>query len=147
RFFLSSSSFGVVSAVVVWPIGCIFLARTLFGSDLAVIVSAGVVSVAFSTYPFMLMGYGVLWPNLFAQALLPGALALLAVVLSAAHRLSPPLTSRLRAAVLLLATFPAGVLAHVNAFVAFLLFAYVMAAGVIVGRAWKMRRRRPRMAA
>jgi len=143
---VSTSSFVLVIAGVVWPIGCIFLARTLFGSDLAVTISAGVVSVAFSTYPFMLMGYGVLWPNLFAQALLPGALALLAIVLSAAHRLSPPLTSRLRATVLLLATLPAVVLAHVNAFVAFVLFGYVMAAGVILGRAWERRRRRPRMA-
>src|SRR4029079_19164591 len=103
---VSTSSFVLVIAGVAWPLGCVFLARALFGSDLAVTLCAGVVSVAFSAYPFMLMGYGVLWPNLFGQTLLPGALALLAVVLSAAHRPSSPLASRLRAMVLLLATLP-----------------------------------------
>src|SRR6185503_5168680 len=134
---VSTSSFVLVIAGVAWPLGCIFLARTLFGSALAVTLSAGVVSVAFSTFPFMLMGYGVLWPTLFGQILLPGALALLAVVLSAADRRSPALTSRFRATVLLLATLPGLALAHVNALVAFLLFGYLMVAGVIVGRAWK----------
>ena len=144
---VSTSAFVLVIAGVVWPIGCIFLARTLFGSDLAVTLSAGVVSVAFSTFPFMLMGYGVLWPTLFGQTLLPGALALLAVVLTAGNRRSPPLTSRFRAMVLLLATLPGLALAHLNAAVVFLVFGYLMAAGVILGRAWEMRRRRPRIAA
>src|SRR5665647_3812442 len=86
---VSTSSLVLVIAGVAWPLGCIFLARTLFGSDLAVTLSAGVVSVAFSAYPFILMGYGVLWPNFFGMALLPAALALLAVALSAADKQSP----------------------------------------------------------
>lgn len=144
---VAASSFVLVIAGAAWPLGCIFLARTLFGSRLAVTLSAGVVSVAFSAFPFMLMGYGVLWPTLFGQTLLPGTLALLAVVISAAPRESPPLTSRLRAAVLLLATLPGLAVAHVNALVTFLLFGCVMVAGVVLGKAWQIRRAHPRLAA
>ena len=140
---VSTSSFVLVIAGVAWPLGCIFLARTVFGSDLAVTLSAGVISVAFSAYPFMLMGYGVLWPNLFGQVMLPGALALLAVMLSAAHRQSSPLTSKLRAVVLLLATLPGLAVAHPNALVTFLVFGYLMAAGIILERAWERRRDYP----
>jgi|SRR5665647_202669 len=143
---VSTSSLVLVIAGVAWPLGCIFLARTLFGSDLAVTLSAGVVSVAFSAYPFILMGYGVLWPNFFGMALLPAALALLAVALSAADKQSPPLASRLRATVLLLATVPALLVAHPNSFVTFLLFGYLMVAGVVLGKAWEMRHGHPRRA-
>ena len=103
---VATSSFVLVIAGVVWPIGCVFLARTLFGPDPSVTLSAGVASVAFSAYPFKLMGFGVLWPNLFGATLIPAALALLALALSAAHRQFPPLTSRLRATLLLLASLP-----------------------------------------
>ena len=140
---VSVSSLVLVTAGVAWPLGCVFLARTLFGPDLAVTLSVGVLSVAFSAYPFLLMGYGVLWPNFFGQALLPGALGLLAVVLSAAHRQPALLTSRLLAMVLLLVTLPGVAVAHPNALVTFLLFGYLMAAGIIVGKAWDMRHDRP----
>lgn len=144
---VSTSGVVLVSAGFVWPLGCVFLARTLFGSDLAVTISAGVTSVAFSAFPFALMGYGVLWPNLFGIVLVPAALALLAIALSAAHRRSPPLTSRLRATVLLLITIPGLAVAHPNALVTFLLFGYLMAAGIIVRKAWELRSDRPRLAA
>lgn len=144
---VATSSFVLILAGVAWPLGCVFLARTLFGSDLAVTLSAGVASVAFSAYPFMLMGYGVLWPTLFGQSLLPAALALLAVLLSATHRQSRELKSRLRASVLLLATLPGLAVAHVNAVVTFALFGYLMKAGVVLHKAWDMRRSRPWLAA
>jgi len=140
---VSTSSFVLVIAGVAWPLGCIFLARTLFGPDLAVTLSAGVASVAFSAYPFVLMGYGVLWPNLFGQTLLPGALGMLAIVASAAHPQSPPLKSKLRAMVLLLAMIPGLTMAHPNALLTFLLFGYLMVAGVLLAKAWEMRRGRP----
>ena len=144
---VAASSFVLVIAGVVWPLGCIVLARTFFGPGVAVTLSAGVASVAFSTFPFMLMGFGVLWPTLFGQTLIPSALALLAVMLAAAHRQSPPLKSKLRAMVLLLATLPGLLLAHVNAFVAFLLFGYLMVAGLVLRKAWETRHSRPWLAA
>ena len=144
---VSTSSLVLVIAGIVWPLGCVFLARTLFGSNLAVALSAAVVSVAFSAYPFTLMSYGVLWPNLFGQTLLPGALALGAVVVSAAHRKSPPVKSRVRAALLLLAMLPGVAMAHPNAFLTLLLFGALMTLGVLLGKAWSMRRDRPWLAA
>jgi len=57
------------------------------------------------------------------------------------------LNSRLRATILLLATVPGIVVAHPNAFVTLLLFAALMAAEVLLGKAWRVRRDRPRLAA
>ncbi|MBE3076628.1 MAG: hypothetical protein IMZ75_17140 [Actinobacteria bacterium] len=144
---VATSSFVLVIAGVAWPLGCVFLARTLFGSDLAVTISAAVASVAFSAYPFMLMGFGVLWPLFFGMALIPSALALLAVVVSAADPQSAPMRSKTRAILLLLVIVAGIALVHPNAFVTFLLFGYLMVAGVVLGRAWEMRRDRPRRAA
>ena len=144
---VSVSSFVLVITGVVWPLGCILLARTLLGPDLAVTLSAGVVSVGFSAYPFMLMGYGPYWPSLFGYTLLPGALALAAVMMPSAHQRPPPLTSRLRAMVLLLATLQALLVAHPNALVTLLIFSSLMAAGVILRKGWETRRGRPGLAA
>jgi hypothetical protein len=144
---VATSSFVLVIAGVVWPLGCVFLARTLLGTDLAVTLSAGVVSVAFSAYPYMVMGYGVLWPTLFGQTLVPAALALLAVMMSAAHRQSPPLASKLGATVLLLVTLPGLAVAHVNALVTLVLFSYLMVAGVVLRKASDLRASRPLLAA
>ncbi len=64
----------LTAAAVIWPLGCVALARHTFGRGPVVLLGAGLASAAFTTFPFMLMGWGVLWPNLLATALLPGAL-------------------------------------------------------------------------
>ena len=68
---VSASSVALVTAGLIWPLGCIFLARTVFGPSRTVTYAAAFGSVAFSAFPFWLMGYGVLWANLLGQALLP----------------------------------------------------------------------------
>ena len=82
---VSSSAFVIVVAGLVWPLGCIALGVTLLGRRPAVAVSAGVLSVAFTGFPFLLMGYGVLWPNLLGYALIPAALACVLSVLGLAE--------------------------------------------------------------
>ncbi|MDQ2782265.1 MAG: hypothetical protein M3Y26_06975 [Actinomycetota bacterium] len=71
----------LAAAAVVWPLGLVALARLSFGRSSVVLLSAGLVAGALTTFPYILMGWGVLWPNLFATALLPGVLgpALVAV--------------------------------------------------------------------
>jgi hypothetical protein len=67
----------LVLAVLVWPIGCVALVRHALGSRPLVTYAAGLASAAFISFPTILLGWGVLWPNLMATALTPGALALM----------------------------------------------------------------------
>ena len=67
----------VVLAAVVWPIGCVALVRHALGTSRLVTYAGGFASAAFISFPTILLGWGVLWPNLMATALTPGALALM----------------------------------------------------------------------
>jgi hypothetical protein len=67
----------LVLAAVVWPIGCVALVRHALGTSRLVTYAAGLASAAFISFPTILLGWGVLWPNLMATALTPGALALM----------------------------------------------------------------------
>ena len=67
----------LVLAAVVWPIGCVALVRHALGTSRLVTYAAGFASAAFIAFPTILLGWGVLWPNLMATALTPGALALM----------------------------------------------------------------------
>jgi hypothetical protein len=67
----------VVLAAFVWPLGCVALVRHALGTSRLVTYAAGFASAAFVSFPTILLGWGVLWPNLMANALTPGALALM----------------------------------------------------------------------
>lgn len=60
---------------IVWPIGAVTLARAILGPGLRVTVAAGTLAAAFPNFPLFLSGYGVLYPNILAMALLPFLLA------------------------------------------------------------------------
>ena len=67
----------IVLAALVWPLGCVALVRHALGTSRLVTYAAGFASAAFISFPAILMGWGVLWPNLMANCLTPGALALM----------------------------------------------------------------------
>ncbi|WP_242652774.1 DUF6541 family protein [Intrasporangium flavum] len=67
----------VVLAAFVWPLGCVALVRHALGTSRLVTYASGFASAAFISFPTILLGWGVLWPNLMANALTPGALALM----------------------------------------------------------------------
>ena len=67
----------IVLAAVVWPLGVVALVRHALGTSRLVTYAAGFASAAFIAFPTILLGWGVLWPNLMATALTPGALALM----------------------------------------------------------------------
>ncbi len=67
----------VVLAAVAWPLGCVALVRHALGASRLVTYAAGFASAAFIAFPSILLGWGVLWPNLMGTALTPGALALM----------------------------------------------------------------------
>jgi hypothetical protein len=71
----------LVVAVLVWPLGCLLLARHLFGAAggraAAAVMITGMLSSLFGAFPWMLTGaYGVLWPNSLGLALAPAGVAL-----------------------------------------------------------------------
>lgn len=78
---VATNAFALAVSAVVWPVACVFFARALFGQRTIVLLMAGVLSAAFATFPLQLLWYGVLYPNLFAFALLPIALGSLAFAL------------------------------------------------------------------
>lgn len=82
----------IVLAAVVWPMGCMFLARQIVGPRLIVIFSSGVLSAAFAAFPLSMLDFGVLYPNVLSISLLPAAFAAVIAVLglSKASLLSAP---------------------------------------------------------
>ena len=120
----------VVISAVVWPIGFVALSRLCLGRQGVVLVAAGVLAAAFTTFPYVLLGWGVLWPNLLGTALLPGVLgpALVAVRCVAPV---PGLPSRL-AVGSTLAALPGLTFAHPNALVS-LVFFILAAVGTRLG--------------
>ena len=105
----------LLAAAVVWPLGCVALARHTFGRSPAVLLGAGLASAAVTTFPFMLMGWGVLWPNLLATAMLPGVV-LSALVATGILRPTPGVSRPVAAAATVLA-LPGLTLTHPNGLV------------------------------
>lgn len=106
----------IVLAALVWPVGCVALVRHALGTSRLVTYAAGFASAAFIAFPTILLGWGVLWPNLMATALTPGALALM---LQAAR------SGRLGQWLAFVAALPGLALIQPNALVALVLFALV----------------------
>ena len=156
---VSASSVALVTAGLIWPLGCIFLARTVFGPSRTVTYAAAFGSVAFSAFPFWLMGYGVLWANLLGQALLPLSVACLVMAVRPvepperprsstwARRLGydsrpHPLLPRGTALLLLLCLFPGLAVSHPNAVFALALIGYcILVEAVLTSRPGRKRHR------
>ncbi|WP_347351423.1 DUF6541 family protein, partial [Intrasporangium sp.] len=150
---LSGSSVVVATTVFVlavvglaWPLACIGLAMSVLGRRPTVALAAGVGSACFTGFPYLLMGFGVLWPNLFGGALLPAALLLFVSVLGSRAR--PPFTAapRRTATLLLGVSLPGLALAHPNAFVALCVFVALIVLGRALARAWIHRSERRTLA-
>ncbi|MBL3687807.1 hypothetical protein D3248_12700 [Leucobacter zeae] len=102
------------TTAVVWPIGVVALGRAIAGPSTRVAVVSGALATAFPNFPLYLSGYGVLYPNVLALALMPYVLVagLRILDLGAARRAIP-----LRGAatwLLFLGALGAAVLAHPN---------------------------------
>jgi hypothetical protein len=135
---VAASSTILVIAGIVWPLGLDLLARQVLGHGWWPSLAAGLGAIAFSSFPFWLMGYGVLWPNVYGQAMLPAALVLLTSVVTGPRRL--------RDGLLLVVSIPGLALAHPNALIAFGLIAGAIVVGAALRAIWRDRRERPRRA-
>ncbi len=120
------------AAVLVWPVSLLCLAWAAFRGNRAAIVGTGVAAAIAVVFPSVLLGWGVLWPNLLGQAALPGVLTLSVLVV---RERADARRTGVRAyvtpeTVALTAGLPGLGLAHPNAVVALILFA--LAGGVTV---------------
>lgn len=112
-----------VIAVLVWPLACVFLARQVFGPRPGTLAVTGLYSVGFAAFPWGLLKWGVLWPNLLGMSLVPVALGL---VLAVTGRAVDDAVGRPRALVLLAVTLVGMALAHPNTVVCLVVMASVL---------------------
>lgn len=70
----------VISAVV-WPLGCMFMCTRITGNRPIPLLVTGALSAAFGAFPYLMLDFGVLYPNLLSIALLPTSIGLAAMVL------------------------------------------------------------------
>jgi hypothetical protein len=119
----------IMIGALVWPLGCMFLISRLVGYRPVALVAAAVLSAGFSAFPYLLIGFGVLYPNNAAIALLPVVVGL-AVELLGMSRDSA--SSFLPPALAFCAVFPGMVLTHPSAMVAMLGFLVPVMLGRLV---------------
>ncbi|MBH0129659.1 DUF6541 family protein [Salinibacterium sp. NK8237] len=117
----------ILIGAVYWPLGCVFLARTIIGPRAIAIVGAGVLSAAFGAFPYGLIDFGVLYPYLLGVSLLPAALAYAIIATGISEQ---PEMRISRAWFALLGVIPGITLAHPGAGMAFVALSSVI---VIVG--------------
>ena len=119
----------LLTAAVIWPLGCIALARQVFGPTPLALLATGLCSSAFVAFPAFLLGWGVLWPNAIGLALVPGALAM---AVATVRPVAQTGVRRRTAGIALAIAVPGVFLAHPNAMLSLaLLVLTVLAAAAI----------------
>ena len=69
----------LLAAALVWVGGGVLLARQAFGAHGSALAAAGLAAASFTAMPFLIAGYGVLWPNLLGMAMVPALAGLRAL--------------------------------------------------------------------
>jgi hypothetical protein len=119
----------IVIGALVWPLGCMFLISRLVGYRPVALIAAAVLAAGFSAFPYLLIGFGVLYPNNAAIALLPVLLGLAVEMLGMSRT---PASSFLPPVLAFCATLPGMVLTHPSAMVALLGFLVPVILGRLV---------------
>ncbi|MDP5227237.1 MULTISPECIES: DUF6541 family protein [Arthrobacter] len=109
----------ILLGAVIWPLSCIFLVSRIIGMRPLGLLATGVLSAAFSGFPYLMVGWGVLYPNHAALALLPACLGLL---IEGTGATQTELKLQWPALILFAVTAPGLALAHPSALVALMAF-------------------------
>lgn len=110
----------LVVGALAWPISCIFLTTRVTGARPVPVLFAGALSAVFGAFPYLMVYFGVLYPLFLSLALLPAALALVAMATGVGVRDGTP---RWLAALMLVAVVAPGIaLAHPSTVLALLVF-------------------------
>lgn len=95
--------------LAVWCVGCLFLVTRVTGERRSALLSAAVLSGAYSSFPYLLYEFGVVYPFMLSLAMLPAVLGLAVQLL----RVGAPLRTTTAAnLLLLLGVVPGLALAH-----------------------------------
>ncbi|APU12233.1 MULTISPECIES: DUF6541 family protein [Actinoalloteichus] len=100
-----------VIALIAWPLSCLLLVRVVTGPSMPAMALTGLISMGFASFPWNLLGFGVIWPNLAGLAVLPAGLAAVVALTGLIERVT---LGRGQAVLLLLAALAGGGLAHPN---------------------------------
>lgn len=142
---VASNLLVAILCVLVWPLGCVALARQIFGNSgvraRSAVVLTGAVSASFGAFPWGLMGWGVLWPNLLGVAMLPLGLAIVMSLTGIAENDAYGRYQRWLVAVIALVALA---LAHPDALFSLLVFA-VLPVVILVVRYLRHERERGRL--
>jgi hypothetical protein len=133
---LAANAVTVVAAVVLWPLACLLLVRQLFGRNAGALAITGALSVGFTAFPWDLLGFGVLWPNLLGMAFAP---AFLAVVLTLTGWVRDDAIGVGRGWLALLVCLLAAGFAHPNVLFSVAALAVFPVAARLAMRAWRLR--------
>jgi len=100
-------------ALVVWPVSMAAFARTLFGPRPLLLAASVLMPFSLVQFPLLLESFGVLYPNLYSYAMVPGMLALLvcAARYAVGRRRLAPLLAAGAGAVALAVAQPNGLIA------------------------------------
>ncbi len=109
----------LVAGAVIWPVSVVFLTRVILGRRLIALAAAAILSGGFVAFPYLLMVWGPLFPNLLSASVLPAALGTVILVCRSTPVMDEP---RIRSWLALLVGLPGLALSHmssVNALLAF----------------------------
>src|SRR4051794_9723875 len=133
---LAANAVTVAATVVLWPLSCLLLVRQLFGRNLGALVITGTLSIGFTAFPWDLLGFGVLWPNLLGMSIAP---ALFAVVLTLTGWARDDAIGKVRAWLALAVGLVAAGFAHPNVLFSLVVLSVFPAAARVFARAWRLR--------
>ncbi|MDR0959066.1 MAG: hypothetical protein LBM23_01680 [Propionibacteriaceae bacterium] len=90
-----------VLVALVWPLGCLWLIRSLLGplSPVA-LIGAGILTASFAIFPTYLLGFGIIYPNIIGLILLPAVIGLTGTILRLFDSSRIPLPESLAAMIL-----------------------------------------------
>jgi hypothetical protein len=125
----------VAIAALIWPLSCLLLATAILGRRRVVVISAAAFAAGFSSFPYLMLDFGVLYPNLLSIALLPACIGLVALMLQAARGLA---LAKVSAWILALSSLPGLALAHPSTLMALLAWTFpaVVVSAVALFRHW-----------
>lgn len=120
----------ILLGALVWPLSCLFLVSRVIGYRPIPLLAAGVLCAGMSGFPYLMVAFGVLYPNHAAIALLPAALGLVveALGMTPGRRRSISISAGLLA----VAVLPGLALAHPSTLLALLAFGGPVVAGRVV---------------
>lgn len=75
---VATNAMVVLTGAIIWPLSVIFMLRNILKLNTPGILSVGALSAAFSAYPVLLINFGVLYPNLLGNAIIPAGIAVIA---------------------------------------------------------------------